>query len=66
MRAYLRPVIATILVLAYLAIGAVGSYLKLIDANSFVTNLGGMVGMILAFLFGERAALKKPGEDGGG
>lgn len=66
MKAYLRPAIASVLVVAYLALGGTGAYLHLIDANSFITNLGSMVGMILAFLFGERAALKKPGEDGGG
>jgi hypothetical protein len=64
--AFLRPVIAGLLVFAYLAMGAAGTYLKLIDGNTFLTSLGSMVGMVVAFLFGERAALKRPGDSSEG
>lgn len=64
--AFLRPVIAGLLVLAYLAAGMAGSYLKLIDGDTFLANLGQMVGMVVAFLFGERAALKRPGDSSEG
>lgn len=66
MKAYLRPVIAGLLVIAYLLCGAVGSYYKIIDGDNFMAGLTQMVSMVVAFLFGERAALKKPGESAEG
>lgn len=64
MKNTLRPIISVLLVFAYLCIGAIGAYLKLVDGDTFITSLGNMVGMVVAFLFGERAALKRP--EGGG
>lgn len=58
---YLRPILAIVLVSAYLAIGGTFVYLGKASGDAFLANLGGMVGMIVAFLFGERAASKRTG-----
>lgn len=56
---YLRPILALVLVSAYLAIGATFVYVGKASGDSFLANLASMVGMIVAFLFGERAAMKR-------
>lgn len=66
MNKYLRPILTLLFVLAYVAAGVCFVYLGKASGDQFLNSLAQLVGMVVAFWFGERAALKKPGGDSDG
>lgn len=66
MNKHLRPILTLLFVLAYVGAGVGFVYLGKASGDQFLNTLAQLVGMVVAFWFGERAALKKPGSDHGG
>lgn len=62
MNRLLRPLLTIVLVAGWMWIGVSFSLSDKADGNQFLNNLTTIVGMVIAFWFGERSALKKPGK----
>lgn len=66
MNKHLRPILTLLFVVAYVGAGVAFVYIGKADGNQFLNTLAQLVGMVVAFWFGERAALKKPGDSADG
>lgn len=62
MNRFVRPILTVLLVLSYMAAGIYFVFLGKANGDQFLTALSSIVSMVVAFWFGERAALKKPGD----
>jgi hypothetical protein len=58
-----RPLLIYIFVGVYVYVGIMGVVDKQMSASEFINGIEPHVGMMIAFMFGERAALKRP-DDG--
>ncbi len=63
MNKWLRPVLTLLLTFGLFAATAHLVFTGRLSAEIFLANWIQMVGMMVAFYFGERAALKSPGKE---
>ncbi len=63
MSKWLRPALTMLLTIGLFAATTHMVLQGHLKADVYLTTWGGMVGMMVAFFFGERAALKTPGKE---
>ena len=55
-----RPVLTYFFAIVYMSVSTYGVFVDKIDFTIYFSQIGTLVGMMIAFWFGERSALKNP------
>ena len=55
-----RPILTYFFAVVYMSVSTYGVFVGKIDFTIYFSQIGTLVGMMIAFWFGERSALKNP------